>query len=103
MIVPDDEEEEQGAAEKERENQNEEDAEEQQEEEEEKADPNEFKFIPDVVHLHRAQLFNVEEGASGMVHTIDMVAYCQTLKSEERFELIVEDAYFESQQVDIVD
>ena len=102
MIVPDDEEEEQGAAEKEKENQNEEDDEEQ-EEEEEKADPNEFKFIPDVVHLHRAQLYNVEEGASGMVNTNDVVAYCQTLKSEERFELIVEDAYFESQQVDIVD
>ena len=102
MIVPDSDEEEQEAA-KEKANEGEEDAEEQQEEAEEKADPNEFKFIPDVIHLHRSQLFNSEEGASGLVNNNEVVAYCSTLKSEERFQLIVEDAYFETQQVDIVD
>jgi FtsZ-interacting cell division protein YlmF len=100
MVVPDDEEEE--AAEKPEPNE-EQDEEEQEQEEEEKADPNENKFIPDVVHLHKSQMFNAEDPASGIVNMGDIIVYQQALKAEERFEIIIEDSYFETGEVDIVD
>jgi len=100
MVVPDEEDEE--AAEKPQ-TPEEEDEEEQEQEVGEKADPNENKFIPDVIHLHRSQLFSSEDPASAIVNLGDIIVYQQALKAEERFEIIMEDAYFETGQVDIVD
>lgn len=85
---------------------NEEDAGEgsQQEQEEEEAEsPNLDKFIPDVVHLHRSQLFDPEEPTQLFSSMQEIITYTQQLKQSERIELIVEDCQLESMQTDVVD
>jgi hypothetical protein len=66
-------------------------------------DPNANQFIPSFVHFSREGLFNTEQPQFAVQNIQDMAIYSQTLKDDERFQCVIEDAAFENLSGDLVD
>lgn len=61
-----------------------------------KSDPNHNKYIPNVIHVRRDLMPNVQP-------MLQLIAYCKTMKKEDQSTLVLEDAQVDSVDGDLVD